>query len=76
MSCAVYYWLWIFILPKIGGYRIRQELLVLENGAQSHRVVKVSLAELAQWDASHDAIGRSLTNAPVDSGDGLEKKIT
>ncbi len=59
MSCAVYYWLWIFILPKIGGYRIRQELLVLENGAQSHRVVKVSLAELAQWDASHDAIGRS-----------------
>ncbi len=45
------------MIPKISGYRIRQEVLVLDDGAQSHRVVKVSVAEVADWDAKHDAVG-------------------
>lgn len=56
----VYYWLWIYLIPKLKGYRIRQEVLILEDGAQSHKVVKVPVAELADWDATHDATGRSL----------------
>jgi hypothetical protein len=31
---------------------------VLEHGAQSHRLIKVPVDELARWDATHDAVGR------------------
>ena len=29
--CGVYYWLWIYILPKYGKYAIRQTRLVLDD---------------------------------------------
>ncbi|CZR58395.1 related to methionine transport protein, high affinity [Phialocephala subalpina] len=45
--CGIYYAFWIYILPKFKGYRIRQELLVLDDeNAKVHRLVKVPLAEL------------------------------
>lgn len=34
--------------------------MTFEDGAQSHRLVKVPVAEVAQWDATHDAVGRRL----------------
>jgi hypothetical protein len=56
----VYYWLWIYLIPKIKGYRIRQEVLDVGEGAQSHRLVKVPAAEVKAWDSAHDASGRPL----------------
>lgn len=53
---------WIYLIPKVRGYRVRQEVLVLDNGATSHRLTKVPVAELDVWDASHDAAGRSLNS--------------
>ncbi|KAF2013583.1 LAT family L-amino acid transporter [Aaosphaeria arxii CBS 175.79] len=58
--CGIYYVSWIYLVPKWRGYRIRQEVLVLEDGAQSHRLVKVPVAELEQWDATHNAVGNIL----------------
>lgn len=58
IGCGVYYWLWIWAFPRIGGYRVRQEILELDHGAQSHKLVKVPVRELAQWDEAHDSIGR------------------
>lgn len=63
LGCGVYYWLWIWALPKLGGYRVRQAVVVLDHGAQSHKLVKVPVAELAQWDETHDAIGRRVGDA-------------
>jgi hypothetical protein len=63
----VYYYVWIWVLPKLRGYRIRQETLVFEDGAQSHKLVKVPAGEVEQWDATHDAVGRTL-NRTGDSG--------
>lgn len=40
--------------------RVRQEVLVLDDGAQSHQLVKVPVAALPEWDATHDAVGRRL----------------
>lgn len=60
LGCGVYYWTWIWILPKIGGYRVRQEVLTLDHGAQSHKLVKVPVQELAQWDETHDSSGRRI----------------
>ena len=69
IGCVIYYYLWIKVLPKYRGYRIRQETLVLENGAQSHRLIKVPVAEIQQWDATHDAVGRPLNRTSVSGSD-------
>lgn len=59
--CVIYHAFWIHILPYYGGYRIRQELVVLDDEkAKVHRLVKVSLAELQAWDASHDVLGQKI----------------
>lgn len=57
--CAIYYWFWISILPRFGGYRIRQEVLEVDaNGASAHRLIKIPNSELAAWDREHDVTGR------------------
>ncbi|KAK3316876.1 amino acid permease-domain-containing protein [Apodospora peruviana] len=63
IGCAVYYYLFIKFIPKLRGYRFRQEVLRVDsNGATSHKLVKVPMAELAEWDATHDAVGRQTNN--------------
>ncbi|KAK7047354.1 hypothetical protein VNI00_006585 [Paramarasmius palmivorus] len=51
------YLLWIVVLPRLGGYHVRQVVDVLDDGAQALRVVKVPNAEIAHWDATHDEHG-------------------
>jgi hypothetical protein len=58
--CGLYYVAWIYVLPRLGKYRIRQEVLVLDSGAQSHRLIKVSLDQLEEFEATHDAVGREV----------------
>jgi amino acid transporter len=60
IACGIYYVLWIYLIPRARGYRIRQEVLVLENGAQSHSLVKVPVERLEEWEASHDSLGRTV----------------
>lgn len=40
---------------------MRQKLVVLEDGAVMHKIVKVPKDQLAEWDANHDVSGRSIT---------------
>lgn len=58
MACGVYYYAWIFLLPKIGKYEIKQEILIFADGSSSHALVKVPYSELERWDEKHDAHGR------------------
>ncbi|KAJ5014361.1 High-affinity methionine permease [Colletotrichum sp. SAR 10_99] len=74
LGCGVYYWLWIYVVPKARGYRIRQQVLELADGAQSHKLVKVPVADLAEWDATHDHVGRPLQQVPSVPGSEEEKK--
>jgi len=69
IACALYYFAWIYILPKLRGYRIRQEILQLDDGAQSHKLVKVPISDLQEWDSQHDALGRQLSghSSPIES---------
>ncbi|KAH6893006.1 amino acid permease-domain-containing protein [Thelonectria olida] len=60
LACGGYHWLWTVGVPKLRGYRLRQEILEFEDGAQSQTLVKVPVAELEAWDASHDHSGRRL----------------
>lgn len=55
--CAIYYVVWIVILPKRGGYEYRQTVLDVPGGGVAHALVKVPNDELEQWDAVHDASG-------------------
>jgi hypothetical protein len=77
--CALYYYLWAILLPQWLNYSLRQEFVTLEGGAQALQLRKVPNAEVAAWDASHDAaghlIGRNLSDSEnekegVDSQDG------
>lgn len=70
IACAIYYYLWISVIPKLRGYRIRQEILRLEDGAQSHKLVKVPIDKLSEWDATHDAVGRLLNDSAIGSNRG------
>lgn len=74
VACAIYYSVWKYVLPRFGGYRLRQEVLVLDNGAQSHQIIKIPIGELAQWDATHDVVGRPLEDYGSDSKDSNHGK--
>ncbi|EQB49749.1 high-affinity methionine permease [Colletotrichum gloeosporioides Cg-14] len=74
LGCGVYYWLWIYVVPKARGYRIRQQVLELADGAQSHKLVKVPVNDLAAWDATHDHVGRPLQQVASVPGSEEEKK--
>ncbi|WWD22193.1 hypothetical protein CI109_106684 [Kwoniella shandongensis] len=73
--CGIYYYFWIFALPKWGNYQIRQTVIELPGGAVSHKIVKVKNEDVAEWDASHDPSGRSFLTgtegalASPDTGD-------
>ncbi|EKD16057.1 high-affinity methionine permease [Drepanopeziza brunnea f. sp. 'multigermtubi' MB_m1] len=56
--CALYYYLWIQVLPKRRGYEIRQELIVLETGEATNNLVNVPISQLAEWDRTHDVAGK------------------
>ncbi|KAI0895144.1 amino acid transporter [Annulohypoxylon nitens] len=59
LLCGLYYIFWMFLLPKWGGYKIRPEILDVEDhGANTHRLVKVPLDEVEKWDEEHDEAGR------------------
>ncbi|KAJ5925246.1 hypothetical protein N7454_007885 [Penicillium verhagenii] len=57
-ACVVYYYVWVWLLPKYYNYALRQTVLHGENGITAHRLVKVPLEDLEAWDAEHDASGR------------------
>ena len=60
--CGIYYTFWIYLLPHLGKYRIRQELLSLEDeSSKVHSLVKVPLSELDIWDAEHDVLGQKVS---------------
>ena len=49
----------MYVRPYFGGYTIRQETIYLDDeGANTHRLVKVPDSEVAAWDATHDPTGR------------------
>lgn len=75
MGCVLYYWLWVWAIPRIRGYRIRQEVLSFGAGAQSHRLTKVPVGELDIWDRTHDAVGRIVGVSPVGTDDGQESEV-
>lgn len=56
--CGLYYLVWAKLLPKWKGYSLRQEVIDLGQGAEAHRIAKVPNAQIADWDANHDAVGR------------------
>ncbi|OTA96558.1 hypothetical protein M434DRAFT_19599 [Hypoxylon sp. CO27-5] len=56
--CALYYVVWMYLLPRWGGYKVRPEILTVdEHGAVTHRLVKVPLSEIEKWDEEHDEAG-------------------
>ncbi|TVY29172.1 High-affinity methionine permease [Lachnellula hyalina] len=72
--CGIYYAFWIYIIPHFGKYRIRQELVQLDDGsAKVHRLVKVPLADLGTWDAEHDVLGQKLQDFAGSESDGAER---
>jgi hypothetical protein len=73
IACAIYYWVWIYALPKHGNYTIRQEVLNLDEGAQAHRLVRVPNVELAHWDATHDAKGKIIGGGGHGAATGVDE---
>lgn len=63
VACGVYYYAWIHLLPKIGRYQVRQEIIQFEDGSSSHRLVKVPNADLEKWDIEHDEAGRLVSRS-------------
>ena len=46
--CAVYYYVWIVLLPKIGGYEIIEEVVDLGGGALTSQLVRKHKARLPE----------------------------
>lgn len=75
--CGLYYVAWMYVLPKLGKYEVRPEILedVDSRGATTHRLVRVPLDQVAEWDVDHDEAG-NLRRRHVDvhtSHDSAEK---
>lgn len=73
IGCAIYYFLWVYIIPKLRGYRLRQQVLFFEDGAQSHQLLKIPADQLADWDSKHDAVGRPL-DRPIRTEIGVDNR--
>ncbi|KAF8628004.1 hypothetical protein AX15_004124 [Amanita polypyramis BW_CC] len=50
--CGTVYGIWIVVLPKLGGYEVRQSIEHLSDGAQAVRLVKIPKDKIAEWDAT------------------------
>lgn len=53
------------MIPKWRGYQLRQEVIKLDNGAQTHEIKRVPNDQLAEFDATHDATGRLKVSSSV-----------
>jgi hypothetical protein len=58
VACGVYYFVWVKWIPKLKKYELRQTVLELDDGAVTHKLVKVPYGDLVKWDAEHDVTGR------------------
>jgi hypothetical protein len=58
LVCGLYYYVWAKVLPKWKGYVLRQELVDLGGGAETHIIKMVPVSQVADWDIDHDAVGR------------------
>ena len=68
--CGLYYVFWMHLLPKWKGYQIRTEITnVDDNGANTHRLVRIPNAEVAKWDEEHDEAGNLRQRRVTSSGD-------
>lgn len=41
--CGLYYYVWIILLPKWGGYEIVEEIVELDDGARTAHLVRKPL---------------------------------
>ncbi|KIW94282.1 uncharacterized protein Z519_05598 [Cladophialophora bantiana CBS 173.52] len=71
VACAVYYVLWVHVLPRWRGYRVRHEKVLLDGGEVTHKLVKVPLDRLEAWDREHDAQGRKFGSSEGRSDDDV-----
>lgn len=71
VGCAVYYAFWCHILPRLGGYAIRTETIVLKaDGSVTHRLLRIPNTEVAEYDRTHDGAGDLIQQEPqaIDGG--------
>lgn len=61
--CFVYYAVWVWVLPRLGKYKLRSIVIHLDDGSVGHSLVRVKNADVAEWDAKHDPAGNSITSA-------------
>jgi len=40
LLCGLYYWIWVIILPKLGGYEIVEQAEKLKDGARMTKLVR------------------------------------
>ncbi|OOG00652.1 hypothetical protein ASPCADRAFT_125662 [Aspergillus carbonarius ITEM 5010] len=58
-ACGAYYYLWIKILPRLGKYELRQTIITVGGDATAHKLVRVPVSQVEEWDREHDATGRA-----------------
>ncbi|KAJ4161956.1 hypothetical protein NW765_010045 [Fusarium oxysporum] len=60
-TCGIYYYLWRKVLLRWGNYSIRSQVIsVDDNGANTHRLLRVPNSKVSEWDAAHDDLGWDL----------------
>ncbi|KAM3498017.1 hypothetical protein MY10362_008650 [Beauveria mimosiformis] len=73
--CGLYYVAWMYVLPKWLGYRIRAETVTAESETTAtHRLVKVPVAEVAQWDAEHTESGELQRQGTTTDSDSVKEQ--
>lgn len=54
------YYLWVHLLPRLRNYSNRTLTVINEDGSIVHQLKRVSIAEVAEWDRTHDDAGNVL----------------
>jgi hypothetical protein len=49
-------------------------VIVLDNGAQTHKLNKVPNSEIEKWDAEHDVVGKEISGGHGSRGDSHSGK--
>lgn len=72
LMCGLYYYVYIKVLPKWKKYELRQEVIQLGDGAQTHHLVKIPYGDVDEWDRTHDVYG---VRYGQESGFSSEEKV-
>lgn len=66
-ACGLYYYIWIVLIPRLGGYEVIEEVEEIEGGARLARLIRKYPSTTTTRSQSHSEEREHLLSSPTHS---------